>query len=86
MESIKYYDVISLYPFIHKTGTIPLRHPIIITKNFKDISQYESLLKCKVIPPRDLHIPSATSENQWKAIPFVQNMCRNLFTAKMFAH
>ena len=29
-ESIK-YDVTSLYPFINKTGTIPLGHPIIIT-------------------------------------------------------
>lgn len=46
-ESIKYYDVTSLYPFINKTGTIPLGHPIILTENFKDISQYEGLIKCK---------------------------------------
>jgi hypothetical protein len=46
-----------LYPFINKTGTIPLGHPIIITEHVKDISQYESLIKYKVVLPRDLHIP-----------------------------
>ena len=56
-ESIKYYDVTSLYPFINKTGTNPLGHPIIITEHVKDISQYERLIKYKVVLPRDLHIP-----------------------------
>ena len=56
-ESIKYYDVTSLYPFINKTGTIPLGCPIIITEHVKNISQYESLIKYKVVLPKDLHIP-----------------------------
>ena len=60
-ESIKYYDVTSLYPFINKTGTIPLGHPIIIT----------------VCKPYQVQGSSSkgftyTFENQWKAsVPFV---------------
>lgn len=50
-ENIKYYDVTSLYPFINKTGKIPIGHPNIITDNFEDISRYEGLIKCKITPP-----------------------------------
>jgi len=53
-ENIKYYDVTSLYPFINKTGKIPIGHPNIITENFEDISRYEGLIKCKITPPRGL--------------------------------
>jgi len=54
---IKYFDVTSLYPFINKTGKIPMGHPHIITENFEDINTYEGLIKCKVLPPRGLYIP-----------------------------
>lgn len=56
-KQIKYYDVTSLYPFIKKAGKIPVGHPDIITENFKYISNYEGLVKCKVLPPRNLRIP-----------------------------
>ncbi|CAC5376018.1 unnamed protein product [Mytilus coruscus] len=56
-ESIHYYDVTSLYPFINKAGKIPLGHPMIITENFKSIDEYEGLVKCKIIPPRNLYLP-----------------------------
>ncbi|CAC5394811.1 unnamed protein product [Mytilus coruscus] len=56
-HKIKYYDVTSLYPYINKTGKIPLGHPNIITENFEHISNYEGLIKCKILPPRRLHIP-----------------------------
>ena len=51
-RKIKYYDVTSLYPFINKTGKIPMGHPEIITENF-----HKCLIKCKVIPPRGLYMP-----------------------------
>ncbi|XP_053388330.1 uncharacterized protein LOC123549617, partial [Mercenaria mercenaria] len=54
---IKYFDVTSLYPYINKTGKIPLGHPRIITENFIDISNYEGLIKCKILPPRKLYTP-----------------------------
>lgn len=57
IKQIKYYDVTSLYPCVNKTGKIPVGHPQIITENFKDISKYEGIIKCKVLPPMGLHIP-----------------------------
>ena len=54
---IDYYDVTSLYPWVNKTGKIPLSHPEIFTENIDDIDNYEGLVKCKVIPPRQLFHP-----------------------------
>ncbi|XP_045211635.2 uncharacterized protein LOC123563108 [Mercenaria mercenaria] len=54
VETIQYYDVTSLYPFINKTGKVPLGHRTIITENFESLQNYEGLIKCKVIPPRQL--------------------------------
>lgn len=56
-EKIKYYDVTSLYPFINKTGKEPLGHPAIITENFDPAENYDGLMKCKILAPRDLYIP-----------------------------
>ena len=56
-KQIKYYDVTYLYPFINKTGKIPISHPQIITENFDSIENYEGLIKCKIVPPKDLYIP-----------------------------
>ncbi|XP_053406566.1 uncharacterized protein LOC123556078 [Mercenaria mercenaria] len=56
-ETIDYYDVTSLYPWVNKTGKIPLGHPKIITENFKELDIYESLIKCKVLPPKGLFHP-----------------------------
>jgi hypothetical protein len=50
-------DVTSLYPYINKTGKIPIGHPQIVTEGFTDIQQYEGLIKCKILPPRGLYIP-----------------------------
>ena len=57
LTEINYYDVTSLYPYINKTGKIPLGHPEIITENFRSIDQYEGLVKCKVLAPRRMYIP-----------------------------
>ena len=56
-NQIKYYDVTSLYPFINKTGKIPLGHPEIITEHFDSIENYEGLIKCKILPPKELYMP-----------------------------
>lgn len=57
VETIQYYDVTSIYPFIDKTGKVPLGHPTIITEHFESLENYEGLVKCKVIPPRQLFHP-----------------------------
>ena len=56
-EKIKYVDFTSLYPYVNKHGRHPIGHPTILTKNFHDISKYEGLVKCKVLPPRGLCHP-----------------------------
>ena len=48
-ETVNYYDVTSLYPFVNKTGKVPKGHPFIITENFGNIHEYEGLIKCKVL-------------------------------------
>lgn len=53
---IKYFDVTSLYPFVNKTGKIPLGRPKIVTDNFK-LQNYEGLIKCRILPPRDQYMP-----------------------------
>ena len=56
-EEIDYYDVTSLYPWVNKTGKIPVGHPEIITENFNDLDLYEGIVKCKVLPPKRLFHP-----------------------------
>ena len=56
-RKINYYDVTSLYPFINKTGKVPLGHPEIITDAFTDRENYEGLIKCKILPKKETYIP-----------------------------
>ena len=72
-ETIKYYDVASLYPFINKRGNIQLGHPTIITENIKDIDHYEGLIKCKITPPRNLQISVLPTKINGK---FMFTLCR----------
>ena len=67
-KTINYYDVTSLYPWVNKTGKIPVGHPKIITENFEDLSQYEGLVKCKVLPPLGLYIPVLPSKCNGKLL------------------
>ena len=60
LDEIKYIDVCSLYPTVCKYGLFPLGHPTILSQENVDkdnIEQYEGLIKCKVLPPRDLFHP-----------------------------
>ena len=56
-QTIKYYDVTSLYPFTIKCQKYVCGQPTIITEGFQDISAYEGLIKCKVLPPKNLLLP-----------------------------
>ncbi|XP_062579153.1 uncharacterized protein LOC134241085 [Saccostrea cucullata] len=59
---IKYFDVTSLYPFINKTGKIPLGRPQIVTENFDLLQNYEGLIKCRILPPKHLYMPVLPSK------------------------
>lgn len=56
-EEVHYVDFTNLYPWCNEYGRYPLGHPEIITENFGDISQYFGLVKCTVLPPRQLYHP-----------------------------
>ena len=57
-EIVSYADVCSLYPWVNKYGKYPIGHPEILTTNLSsDISQYEGVIKCKVLPPKHLYHP-----------------------------
>ena len=56
-DGICYYDVCSLYPWVMKYCSYPVGHPEVILDNLKHASEYYGIIKCKVLPPRDLYHP-----------------------------
>ena len=74
-EIAKYYDATSLYPTVMKYGKFPLGHPVIITENFNwGLNEYFGLMKCKLLPPQNLHIPVLPSRIE-KQLMF--SLCRS---------
>jgi hypothetical protein len=61
VEAIHYCDVTSLYPYICKYFKFPIGHPIIhVGDACGDIEaclKMEGLIKCKIVPPKDLYYP-----------------------------
>ena len=56
-ERICFVDFKSLYPFIQKYFAYPFGHPIRIINNFQTLENYFGLIKCKLLPPRNLYLP-----------------------------
>ena len=56
-NEIKYIDFTSLYPYTNKYCEYPVGHPVIITRDFQDISAYFGFIKCLILPPRGLYHP-----------------------------
>ena len=66
-KDLKYYDVRSLYPYICKMGSYLIGHPTVyvVRKECQqltgadntDLSQVRGLIKCSILPPRDLYHP-----------------------------
>ena len=56
---LSYEDVTSLYPWVNFCKKYPIGHPKIIFAKEGDLSidEYFGLIRCKVLPPRDLYIP-----------------------------
>ncbi|KAF8789741.1 hypothetical protein HNY73_007659 [Argiope bruennichi] len=53
----KYVDFTSLYPWVNKYCLYPVGNPEVITENFRSIDDYFGIVKCRVLPPRGLHLP-----------------------------
>ena len=60
-ETVQYFDVMSLYPYICKYFKFPIGYPIIhIGDTCTDIEaclKMEGLMKCKIVPPTNLYHP-----------------------------
>ena len=63
---IRYVDVTSLYPYVCREGEFPVGHPerlvgpalhAKLEEKSNDISGMHGLIKLKILPPNDLHIP-----------------------------
>jgi hypothetical protein len=56
---LAYEDVTSLYPWVNFTKEYPVGHPVVVYPAEGDvgIEKYFGLIKCKILPPKDLYIP-----------------------------
>ncbi len=52
-----YEDVTSLYPWVNFWMRYPIGHPEVVTHKFKSLDEYFGIVKCSVLPPKDLYIP-----------------------------
>ena len=57
-EVIRYVDITSLYPWVNYICKYPIGEPIIIKENFDySLNSYFGLVKCHVIPNKNLYHP-----------------------------
>ncbi|XP_046666652.1 uncharacterized protein LOC124358395 [Homalodisca vitripennis] len=77
-EQIHYVDVCSLYPYVCKRGKYAISHPTIYIgdKECRERGmQAEGLLKCKVLPPKDLYHPVLPARMNDKLMFVLCNDC-----------
>ena len=68
-EKIKFADVISEYPNANLRGSYPVGHPTIFLEhdpNMPPFNQWNGLIKCTILPPRDLSLPVLPFKAQGK--------------------
>jgi hypothetical protein len=56
-EKIMHYDIRSLYAWVEKYCRMPVGHCRIITSNFDKIENYFGIIKCRILPPKQLLFP-----------------------------
>lgn len=56
-DQLRYIDVCSLYPTVLKRFPYMIGEPVVINKDFKAVSEYFGFIKCKILPPKQLHYP-----------------------------
>lgn len=61
-EKIYVYDIVSMYPFVNKFATYCVGHPRIYSGlQCYDIAKFfdqEGVIKCRILPPRNVFIPT----------------------------
>ncbi|KAG5862287.1 hypothetical protein JTB14_015426 [Gonioctena quinquepunctata] len=57
-EKLEYVDVCSLYPWVYEYGKFPVGHPkVYVGSECPTLSSVSGLIRCKVLPPRELFHP-----------------------------
>ncbi|XP_025073692.1 uncharacterized protein LOC112552506 [Pogonomyrmex barbatus] len=95
-EKIRYVDVCSLYPFVLKTGVFPIGHPKIyvgqecssligVSPNY-NFNSIEGLVRCKVLPSRDLFHPVLPYRVQGKLLFALCRSCCETFSQVECTH
>ncbi|XP_018370538.1 PREDICTED: uncharacterized protein LOC108766020 [Trachymyrmex cornetzi] len=95
-EKIRYIDVCSLYPYVLKTGAFPIGHPKIYIGEecseligvFPDFNfnSLEGLIRCKVLPPRDLFHPVLPYRVRGKLLFALCRSCCKMFSQAECTH
>ena len=86
-EKIEYLDICSLYPHVMEHHEYPVGHPTIITENFRSPENYFGLIKCKILPPRNLYFPVLPVKLHHKLIfPLCLACAEELNTKKQCVH
>lgn len=77
-ETIRYYDIKSLYPFVNARRPYPIGHPEVRVRDFGPLNtiheSVQGLIKCTVKPPRHLYIPVLPIRTPSKKLVFP--LCR----------
>jgi hypothetical protein len=78
-ETIKYVDVMSLYPYICKYYKIPVDHPKVhVGDACNDIDRcinMEGMIKCELLPSKDLYHPVLPFRHDHKLLIFLCRSC-----------
>ncbi|XP_070171144.1 uncharacterized protein, partial [Polyergus mexicanus] len=95
-EKIHYVDVCSLYPYVLKTGAFPIGHPDIyvgkecasligIAPNY-NFDSLEGLIRCTVLPPRNLFHPVLPYRVRGKLLFALCRSCCETFAQTSCTH
>ena len=70
-EKIFYIDFTSLYPYVQKKNKFPTGHPVIYIDDECDgidLNRMFGLIKCKILPPRNLYFPVLPFRHEGKLL------------------
>ncbi|XP_071581882.1 uncharacterized protein [Temnothorax nylanderi] len=95
-EKIRYVDVCSLYPYVLKTGAFSIGHPdifigeecraLIGTAPNYNFDSLEGLIRCRVLPPRDLFHPVLPYRVRGKLLFALCRSCCETFSQAACTH
>jgi hypothetical protein len=85
-EKIMHYDIRSLYAWVEKYCRMPLGHCRIITANFDKIENYFGIIKCRILPPKQLLFPVLPCRSNNKLVFALCSKCSELRNKNICVH